>query len=84
MPLATTQKNRGGKIIVKRFSDAVKKTATLLDEKVILLIFLIVGILLSFLRLNAWGFFIVFAVYVIMYFINRIAKYGKREKQQKL
>ncbi|RKX42766.1 MAG: hypothetical protein DRP27_08980 [Thermotogae bacterium] len=83
MPLAVKRKlNKRFNVI--RFSNAVKKTFTFLNEKVVLLIFLLVGTLLAFLKINAWGFFIVFGVYVVMYFIERITKiWGRNTKLSK-
>jgi len=71
MPLATTSKIRR-KMTIERFSAATKKVLSFFGEKQILLIFLVAGILLAFLKIKAWGFFLVFSVYVIMYFLERI------------
>lgn len=79
MPLAIPPKPK--KFTVVKFSNAVRRTITYLNER-ILLLFLLVGTILSLLRINAYGFFAVFGIYVIMYFAERLVKVWKAKSQK--
>lgn len=78
MPLALRPKSK--KMSVKKFSNAIKRAVVVIDEKVVFLIFLLIATILSLLRIDAWLFFVCFAVYTVMYFAERIVKIYKRQK----
>jgi hypothetical protein len=65
--------------LIQRARDIVNTTVNLLKPDMFFGIFLLVEITLVALRQNNWGFDIVFGVFIICYFIERIIKFFKKK-----
>lgn len=67
--------------IRKKTIEGVDLIAQVFKPEIILITFLFVSILLSFLKIRAVGFFIVFGIYIICYFAERVVKQLNRNKE---
>lgn len=72
MPLSYSEKNARKISISQKVGNLLLRFLALVRPETILAIFLIVAILLAFLQITAVGFYIVFSIFVVGYFAERI------------
>ena len=70
MPLSFSIKPRTP--IITKVRNVVNQSLVYIRPEIILGVFLIVAILLAFLKITAIGFYIVFGIFIIGYFCERI------------
>ena len=80
MPLSFSIKPRTP--IITKVKNVVNQSLVYIRPEIILGVFLIVAILLAFLKISAIGFYIVFGIFITCYFAERITlilhrKYAK-------
>lgn len=68
--------------IVQKVGNLFLQIVSLIRPETILGVFLIAAILLAFFKISAIGFYVVFGIFTIGYFCERvIIKYGRTRKQ---
>ena len=67
--------------IITKVRNVVNQSLVYIRPEIILGVFLIVAILLAFLKISAIGFHIVFSIFIIGYFAERIIKVLQRKPE---
>jgi len=67
--------------IITKVRNVVNQSLVYIRPEIILGVFLIVAILLAFLKISAIGFYIVFSIFIIGYFAERIIKVLQRKPE---
>ena len=82
MPLNYEKPNIRKIPIVQKVGNLFLQIINLIRPETILGVFLIAAILLAFFKISAIGFYVVFGIFTIVYFCERvIIKYGRTRKQ---
>lgn len=72
MPLSAPVKRPS--LIVNKVKNAILQGLGYIRPDIVLMIFLLVGVVLAFLKYTATGFYSVFGIFIIGYFAERIIK----------
>ena len=67
--------------VITKVRNVVNQSLVYIRPEIILGVFLIVAILLAFLKISAIGFYIVFSIFIIGYFAERIIKVLQRKPE---
>ena len=67
--------------IITKVRNVVNQSLVYIRPEIILGVFLIVAILLAFLKISAIGFYVVFGIFIIGYFAERIIKVLQRRPE---
>ena len=79
MPLSYPTKLRTP--IITKVRNVVNQSLVYIRPEIILGVFLIVAILLAFLKITAIGFYIVFGIFIIGYFVERVFRILQRKPE---
>jgi len=72
MPLSAPVKRPN--LIVNKVKNAILQGLGYIRPDIVLMIFLLVGVVLAFLKYTAIGFYSVFGIFIVGYFAERIIK----------
>ena len=67
--------------VITKVRNVVNQSLVYIRPEIILGVFLIVAILLAFLKISAIGFYVVFGIFIIGYFVERIIKVLQRKPE---
>jgi len=79
MPLSSPIKPRTP--IITKVRNVVNQSLVYIRPEIILGVFLIVAILLAFLKISAIGFYVVFGIFIIGYFVERVFRILQRKSE---
>ena len=79
MPLSSPIKPRTP--IITKVKNVVNQSLVYIRPEIILGVFLIVAILLAFLKISAIGFYVVFGIFIIGYFVERVFRILQRKSE---
>ena len=79
MPLSSPIKPRTP--IITKVRNVVNQSLVYFRPEIILGVFLIVAILLAFLKISAIGFYVVFGIFIIGYFVERVFRILQRKPE---
>ena len=79
MPLSSPIRPRTP--IITKVRNVVNQSLVYIRPEIILGVFLIVAILLAFLKISAIGFYVVFGIFIIGYFVERVFRILQRKPE---